>query len=77
MLSQRSLSFAWVAVAVTIAAAPLNAQQVPWSPLQRSSDNIEVLGHLPLGAALSVADMDLEQEMSRLCLADGLWLRRT
>jgi hypothetical protein len=65
MLSQRSLSFAWVAVAVTIAAAPLNAQQVPWSPLQRSSDNIEVLGHLPLGAALSVADMDLEQEMSR------------
>ncbi|MDA0312080.1 MAG: hypothetical protein O2992_08180 [Gemmatimonadetes bacterium] len=65
MLSQRSLSFAWVAVAVTIAAAPVNAQQVPWSPLQRSSDNIEVLGHLPLGAALSVADMDLEQEMSR------------
>jgi len=62
MLLNRSLLFA---AAVTLAAAPLNAQQVPWSPLQRGSDNIEVLGHLPLGASLSVADMDLEQEMSR------------
>ena len=33
--------------------------------LARGSDNIDVLGHLPLGAALSVLDMDIEQEMSR------------
>ncbi|MDE3014048.1 MAG: hypothetical protein OXU33_08235, partial [Gemmatimonadota bacterium] len=47
-------------LALTVA-APLAAQQVPWSPLNRGSDNIEVLGHLPLGPQLSVADMDLEQ----------------
>ena len=45
--------------------APAAAQAVPWSPLQRGSDNIEVLGHLPLGPRLSVADMELEQEVSR------------
>ncbi|MEX2472238.1 MAG: hypothetical protein WEA34_08675 [Gemmatimonadota bacterium] len=45
--------------------APLAAQQLPWSPLARSSDNVEVLGHLPLGPRLSVADMELEQEMHR------------
>jgi hypothetical protein len=45
-------------------AAPL-AAQVPWSPLSRGSDNMDVLGHLPLGPALSVADMDVEQEMDR------------
>ena len=33
--------------------------------LARGSSNIDVLGHLPLGAALSVLDMDIEQEMSR------------
>ena len=33
--------------------------------LQRGSDNIDVLGHLPLGPTLSVLDMDVEQEMSR------------
>ncbi|MDG2282328.1 MAG: hypothetical protein P8L45_04375, partial [Longimicrobiales bacterium] len=51
-------------LALTIT-APLAAQQVPWSPLNRGSDNMEVLGHLPLGPQLSVADMDLEQEMDR------------
>jgi hypothetical protein len=54
-------SVALVAMTTTTAAA----QQVPWSPLQRGSDNMEVLGHLPLGARLSVADMDMEQEMDR------------
>ena len=53
-------------VAFSIAlASPAAGQQVPWSPMNRSSDNMEVLGHLPLGAQLSVADMDLEQEMDR------------
>ena len=44
-------------------AAPLLAQE--WTPLKRGSDNIEVLGHLPLGPRLSVADMDVEQEVHR------------
>ena len=44
------------------AAAPVSAQ---WTPLKPGSDNIEVLGHVPLGHRLSVADMDLEQELSR------------
>ncbi len=42
---------------------PATAQE--WSPLKRGSDNIEVLGHLPLGPAQSVADMDVEQELDR------------
>jgi hypothetical protein len=56
-----------LAVAAVFAAshAPLAAQAVPWSPLQRGSDNIQVLGHLPLGPRLSVADMELEQELHR------------
>lgn len=35
------------------------------TPLQRGSDNIEVVGHLPMGARLTVTDMDVEQELSR------------
>jgi len=35
------------------------------TPLKRGSDNIEVVGHLPLGAHLNVTDMDMEQELSR------------
>ena len=53
------------AALLAVSSAPLAAQQVPWSPLKRGSDNIEVLGHLPLGARLSVADMEIEQELSR------------
>lgn len=47
---------------ITLASAPASAQ---WTALQRGSDNIEVVGHLPLGPALSVSDMDIEQELSR------------
>ncbi|NNK63653.1 MAG: hypothetical protein HKO98_10665, partial [Gemmatimonadetes bacterium] len=51
------------------AAAPFSTvaaqDQVPWTPMNRGSDNIEVLGDLPLGHRLSVADMDVEQEMNR------------
>jgi hypothetical protein len=53
----------WLATLALLLALPVAGQQ--WSPLQRSSDNVEVLGHLPLGPRLSVADMDVEQEMSR------------
>jgi hypothetical protein len=62
MNNARTLVAAALLIAVT---TPVTAQQVPWSPLKRGSDNMEVLGHLPLGARLSVADMDIEQELDR------------
>ncbi|MDA0329286.1 MAG: hypothetical protein O2958_09795 [Gemmatimonadetes bacterium] len=62
MKNVRSFAAAALLLAVT---TPIVAQQVPWSPLRRGSDNVEVLGHLPLGPRLSVADMDVEQEMHR------------
>ncbi len=43
---------------------PTNSES-QWTPLKRGSDNMHVLGHLPLGPALNVADMDVEQELSR------------
>jgi hypothetical protein len=36
-----------------------------WTPANPGSDNIEVLGHTPLGPRLSVADIELEQELDR------------
>jgi len=48
------------------AASPLIAQgTAQWSPLKRGSDNIQVLGHLPLGPDENLADMDIEQELHR------------
>ena len=61
-MSLKRLLLSVLALAI---AAPVAAQGVPWSPLKRGSDNVEVLGHLPLGPRLSVADMDIEQEMHR------------
>ena len=46
-------------------AALLAQQGVPWNAMKRGSDNIEVMGHVPLGPPLSVADMDIEQELDR------------
>lgn len=43
--------------------APGTAGQ--WTPLEPGSDNIEVVGHLPLGPILSVSDIDVEQEVER------------
>lgn len=43
--------------------AELAAQQA--HVVERGSRNIEVLSHIPLGPRLSVADIELEQEMSR------------
>ena len=51
-----------VGALLAVATAPASAQ---WTPLQRGSDNIEVLGHLPLGGPFSAADTDIEQELSR------------
>jgi len=36
-----------------------------WTPEKPGSDNIEVLGHIPLGPRLSVSDLELEQELNR------------
>ena len=36
-----------------------------WTAEKPGSDNIDVLGHIPLGPRLSVADMELEQELDR------------
>ena len=44
-------------------AAP--AVQAQWTPLKPGSDNIDILGHIPLGPRLSVADIDMEQELDR------------
>ncbi|MGI9628640.1 MAG: LVIVD repeat-containing protein [Longimicrobiales bacterium] len=52
-----------VAMVLSVVAAP--AVQAQWSASDPGSDNMEVLGHLPLGHRLSVADMDLEQELDR------------
>lgn len=36
-----------------------------WTDENPGSDNLTVLGHIPLGPRLSVADLDMEQELSR------------
>ncbi|MXZ03954.1 MAG: hypothetical protein F4Y90_00200, partial [Rhodothermaceae bacterium] len=36
-----------------------------WTAENPGSDNLTVLGHIPLGPRLSVADLDMEQELSR------------
>ena len=58
----RAASTVFMLLALALVALPASAQ---WTALNRGSDNIEVLGHLPLGPFLNVSDMDLEQEMSR------------
>ena len=66
MQAIRSTSLMLAAVVLTSTlVSPGAAQNVPRTPLKRASDNMEVLGHLPLGPRLSVADMDVEQEMHR------------
>ncbi|WP_420633098.1 LVIVD repeat-containing protein [Candidatus Palauibacter sp.] len=49
-----------VALAAPVA---LGAQVI--DVVERGSGNMEVLGHVPLGPRLSIADMDIEQEMHR------------
>ena len=52
-------------ILVAFLALEASPAQNQWAPAKRKSDNIKVLSHLPLGAPLSVADMDIEQEVSR------------
>jgi len=49
--------------AMSLRAAPSVAPQ--WTPDDPGSDNIEVVSHLPLGPRLSVADIEIEQELHR------------
>lgn len=59
----RTISSVSALLLLLLVAVPANAQQ--WTPLDRGSDNIDVLGHVQLGARMSVTDMELEQELSR------------
>jgi hypothetical protein len=52
-----------VLAALVAASADLTAQQ--WTPEKRGSDNIEVIAHVPLGPRLSVADIEIMQELDR------------
>ena len=56
-------AIAMACVLAVLGTPPASAQE--WTPLNRGSDNIDVLGHLPLGGPLNVGDMDVEPEMSR------------
>ena len=57
------LAAAILTVLATSIPAAVSAQEM--SALKRGSENMQVLGHLPLGPALNTSDMDVEQEMSR------------
>jgi hypothetical protein len=50
------------ALLLALVLTPLSAEA---QEAKRGSDNIEVLAHIPLGEPLTVADIDLEQELSR------------
>ncbi|NNM34033.1 MAG: hypothetical protein HKO53_13250, partial [Gemmatimonadetes bacterium] len=60
-----SASVSLIALAAGSVSLAAEATAQEWSPLQRGSENIEVVGHLPLGGRLTVTDMDMEQELSR------------
>ena len=59
---KRTTTILLAMIIVAFAFKPASAQ---WTTEKPGSDNIEVIGHTPLGPRLSVADMDLEQELSR------------
>ena len=58
--------FTSVAHATPSASQQTSIEGTPqWSPEDRGSDNLEVVAHLPLGGRLTVADIDIEQEIDR------------
>lgn len=61
----RAIRGCCVLLALTCTPAFAARQDVPWTALNPGSDNITVLGHVPLGPRLSVADVELEQELDR------------
>ncbi len=54
-----------IALGAGLAAPGALRAQVIDGVVERGSRNMEVLGHVPLGPRLSIADMDMEQEMHR------------
>ena len=60
-----SRSVALLAMSFVIVGTSAGAVPHQWTPDKPGSDNIEVVAHLPLGQPLSVADIEIEQEMSR------------
>ena len=65
MVSLRTGLLAMVAVLTVFVGTDATPASAQATALKRGSDNIQVLGHIPLGPTLSVSDMDLEQELSR------------
>ncbi|MEK9509528.1 hypothetical protein WI460_15125 [Gemmatimonadota bacterium Y43] len=61
----RSPSLVALAQLGAMLALPAIASGQSWNPLKRGSDNLEVVGHLPVGSRLTVTDMDIEQELDR------------
>ncbi|HEX7051098.1 MAG TPA: hypothetical protein VF188_12895 [Longimicrobiales bacterium] len=62
---RKTLIVAALAALTVLAGAPAElAAQYP-QVVQRGSSNIEVVSHLPLGPRLNVADLEIEQELSR------------
>ncbi|HMB89229.1 MAG TPA: hypothetical protein VKP65_00185 [Rhodothermales bacterium] len=53
------------ALILLLALITIPTASAQWTPEKPGTDNIEVIGHIPLGPRLSVADMDVEQELSR------------
>jgi len=64
-MSRPCTRFLYAALALTVIGSVPSAVTAQATPLKRGSDNIDVLGHLPLGPHLGVTDMDVEQELSR------------
>jgi len=55
----------FIALTAALVAASEGLAARQWTPEKRGSDNITVVSHLPLGAPLSVADIEIEQELER------------
>ena len=59
-----SLILLFAVAAIVLVGAP-GADAAQWTAEKPGSDNIELVSHLPLGADLSISDIEIEQDMSR------------
>ncbi|MDP7294716.1 MAG: hypothetical protein QGG24_05285, partial [Vicinamibacterales bacterium] len=64
-IRSNSIGFATVAAVALTVLLPARDAAAQWTPEKPGSENITVLGHLPLGPRLSVSDTDIEQELDR------------
>ncbi len=65
MSLRRSLSVLSIFALAILVIASVDVAAQQWTPQKRGSDNIEVVSHLPLGAKLSVSDIEISQELDR------------